>query len=109
MSERVRYMRLFVFFDLPMESSAQRKEYARFRKYLLTNGYLMLQKSVYTKLVIDARLTATFVERLRQNAPAEGIVQALQVTEKQYANMCLIAGHESRGSEIESTDTLVVL
>ena len=29
--ERVRYMRLIVFFDLPVETSAQRKHYRIFR------------------------------------------------------------------------------
>ena len=44
MSERVRYMRLLVFFDLPVGTSLQRKNYARFRKYLEKSGYLMMQE-----------------------------------------------------------------
>lgn len=43
MSEnRVRYMRLVVFFDLPVETAAQRKSYRVFRKYLINEGYLMM-------------------------------------------------------------------
>ena len=37
--ERVRYMRLIVFFDLPVETSVQRKHYRIFRKYLIQEGY----------------------------------------------------------------------
>lgn len=109
MSERVRFMRLVVFFDLPTETAPQRREYARFRKYLLKNGYLMLQKSVYTKLAIDGRMTGSLISRLEENKPPEGLVQVMQVTEKQYADMvCIVGGGEAR-EEIESTDGLVVL
>ena len=41
--ERIRYMRLVVFFDLPVDTPAQRKGYRVFRKFLLKDGYLMLQ------------------------------------------------------------------
>ena len=109
MSERVRFMRLVVFFDLPTETAPQRREYARFRKYLLKNGYLMLQKSVYTKLAIDGRMVDALIARLEENKPAEGLVQALQVTEKQYSDIvCIVGGGDVR-EELESTEGLVVL
>lgn len=109
MKTRVRYMRLIVFFDLPMETLPQRREYSRFRKWLVKNGYLMMQKSVYAKLAIDGRMVATLVQRLEANKPKEGIVQALQVTEKQYASIhCIVGGSVTR-EELSTTDALVVL
>lgn len=45
-----RFMRVIVFFDLPTETNAQRREYTRFRKKLLKSGFLMMQESVYSKL-----------------------------------------------------------
>lgn len=109
MSERVRYMRLIVFFDLPTETAPQRREYARFRKYLVKNGYLMVQESVYAKLAIDGRMVQTLLNRLAENKPKEGLVQALQVTEKQYASMTCIVGNGGIREEIDTTDGLVVL
>ena len=50
--ERIRYMRLVVFFDLPVDTPAQRKDYRVFRKFLLKDGYLMLQESVYASLLL---------------------------------------------------------
>ena len=50
---RSRYMRLICFFDLPVETPKQRKDYRLFRKFLLKDGYLPLQESVYAKLVIN--------------------------------------------------------
>ena len=46
-------MRLVVFFDLPVDTPAQRKDYRVFRKFLLKDGYLMLQESVYATLVVN--------------------------------------------------------
>ena len=109
MGERVRYMRLFVFFDLPIETAPQRREYARFRKYLVKSGYLMIQKSVYAKLAINGRMIGSLLDNLEQNKPAEGLVQALQVTEKQYASIRCILGEAGQREELESTDGLVVL
>lgn len=109
MTGRVRYVRLVVFFDLPMETAYQRREYARFRKFLLKNGFIMLQKSVYVKLAVDGRVVGSYVASLTQNVPADGLVQALQVTEKQYAAMYQIAGERSGYGEVESTDSLVVI
>ena len=51
--ERVRYMRLVLFFDLPVETPKQRKDYRLFRKFLLKDGFLPLQQSVYAKLVVN--------------------------------------------------------
>ncbi|MDD3092982.1 MAG: CRISPR-associated endonuclease Cas2, partial [Clostridia bacterium] len=45
-----RYMRIIVFFDLPTVSYAERREYTRFRKFLIRSGFLMMQESVYCKL-----------------------------------------------------------
>ena len=42
-----RYMRVMVFFDLPVITSANRKDYRDFHKYLIKTGFLMMQESVY--------------------------------------------------------------
>lgn len=102
-------MRLMVFFDLPVATAAQRKRYAKFRKFLIKDGYLMTQKSVYTKLVINEAAVQGAIARLRKNKPSEGLVQALRVTEKQFATMVCIAGEELPHDEVETSDELVVL
>ena len=37
----MRFMRVMVFFDLPVKSKKDRKEYAEFRKQLLKNGFVL--------------------------------------------------------------------
>ena len=66
---RVRYMRLMVFFDLPVETAKQRKEYRLFRKYLIKEGYLMVQESVYSKLVTTEANAGAAISRLRKHRP----------------------------------------
>ena len=70
-------MRLMVFFDLPVETAMQRKEYRLFRKFLIKDGYLMLQESVYAKLVVNDGAAGAAVVRLRKHRPPEGLVQVL--------------------------------
>ena len=40
-------------FDLPTDTSVHRKAYRDFRKFLLVNGFIMLQESVYVKLILN--------------------------------------------------------
>lgn len=40
-------MRVIVMFDLPVLTAQERRDYTRFRKHLLKNGFLMMQESIY--------------------------------------------------------------
>ena len=48
-----RFMRVIVFFDLPTETTEDKKNYRKFRKFLIKGGFLMLQESVYAKLALN--------------------------------------------------------
>lgn len=103
-----RFMRILVMFDLPVVTSAERKEYAKFRKYLIKSGFLMMQESVYCKLSPNSTLADAAIENVRKNKPEKGLVQVLKVTEKQYAKMEFIVG-EGRTEVLSSDDRLVIL
>lgn len=95
-------MRMIVFFDLPVETSAERREYARFRKYLIKSGFMMIQESVYCKLMLNQTAVNAMMENVRKHKPPSGLVQVLTVTEKQYARMEYIVG--SYDGDIISSD-----
>jgi len=97
-----RFMRVIVFFDLPVQTSAERREYSRFRKQLIRNGFIMMQESVYSKLALNMSAAAAVMEAVRREKPPEGLVQMLVITEKQYARMEYVVGE--RNSEIIDTD-----
>ena len=101
-------MRILVMFDLPVVTSADRKEYAKFRKYLIKSGFLMLQESIYCKLSPNSTLADAVIENVRKNKPEKGLVQVLRVTEKQYAKMEFIVG-EGRTEVLSSDERLVIL
>lgn len=107
--ERIRYMRLILFFDLPVETSAQRKQYRIFRKYLISEGYLMLQESVYAKLVTNDGAAGAAIMRLRKHRPPQGLVQVLKVTEKQFATMVYITGNREAYDEVDTMEEFVIL
>lgn len=109
MEARIRYMRLIVFFDLPIDTATQRREYRLFRKYLLHDGYLMLQESVYAKLVTNDGTAGAAVTRLRKNRPSNGLVQVLRVTESQFATMEYITGARSTHDEIDTMEELLII
>ena len=102
-----RFMRVLVLFDLPVLTGDQRREYARFRKFLLKSGFLMLQESVYCKLALNTTAVNGIVDQIHKNKTEEGLVQLLTVTEKQYAKMDLIVGNVK--SEVLNTDERLVI
>lgn len=103
-----KFMRLMLFFDLPMLTDKDRREYNRFHKYLLRNGFIMMQKSVYTKLVINNVTSAAVKQRVRDNVPNEGIVELLEITENQFSKIEYLVGEEQQ-LVIDTVDRLVEL
>lgn len=103
-----RFMRILVFFDLPVATLEDRRNYRLFRKGLIQNGFLMLQESVYCRMVLNRTTEATVVHTIWSIRPPRGLVQVLTVTEKQFAGMRLITGsYES--DVIDSDKNLVIL
>lgn len=103
-----RYMRILVFFDLPTETLEDKREYRRFRKYLIKKGFLMMQESVYCKLALNQTVAAGIVDGVKENKPKEGLVQMLVVTEKQFARMECVVG-DLQTTVIDSEERLVIL
>lgn len=102
-------MRMLVFFDLPMETSLEKREYTRFRKYLIKNGFVMMQKSVYSRLVTNANVSARIIESIKTNKPkSDGFVQVLCVTEAQFVKMVTIEG-ENNSKYIDTTDMVIIV
>ena len=101
-------MRVMVLFDLPVVLAEERREYARFRKYLLKSGFLMMQESVYSKLALNPTVANSIMESVRAKSPPDGLVQMLMVTEKQYSRMELVVG-EYHSSVIDDEERLVII
>ena len=104
----IRFVYLFVFFDLPVKTREERRNATRFRKFLINDGYDMMQLSVYTRVCRGQDAADKHLGRVEKNLPPEGSVRALQVTERQFARMKLLVGTMPR-QERTGTDQLVLL
>lgn len=105
---RDRCMRTIVFFDLPNVYAKDKRNYLKFRKMLINEGFLMMQESVYSKIVLNSEQSKLLIDRIRKKAPKKGIIQVLTITEKQYSKIEFITGEENT-KIINNEDRLIVL
>ena len=103
-----RFMRMLVFFDLPTETLEDRRHYRKFRKALIKSGFIMMQESVYCKLLTTPSVERSVKNMIQKNRPDKGIVQTLSVTEKQFSHMEFVVG-EWENDIVDTTERLVIL
>lgn len=101
-------MRILVMFDLPSVTSLEHREYVKFRKSLIKSGFLMLQESVYCKIVSNSAMGEAVVDNIKKNKPNSGLVQVLKVTEKQFSKMEYIVG-QGKSDVLDTDERLVIL
>jgi CRISPR-associated protein Cas2 len=99
-------MWVMVMFDLPVKTKPQRKQATGFRSMLLTDGFMMLQFSVYARPCPSDENAAVHIARVKENMPPMGHVRILRFTDKQYGRMeCFLSktgfGPESPPGQIE--------
>ena len=92
-------MRIIVMFDLPVETKVDRRNYRLFRRYLLQSGFIMMQESIYCKLVLN---------QTAGNKPPKGLVQMMSITEKQFGDIEYIVG-DAHTEIINSTERYIEL
>jgi CRISPR-associated protein Cas2 len=101
-------MRVVVFFDLPTLTYADKREYLKFRKHLLKNGFLMMQYSVYSKLALNSTAADAITDNIKKSKPPSGTVQILTITEKQFEKIDIIVG-EIKSEVLNSCERLVII
>lgn len=99
-------MRMLLMFDIPTETVDERKAYRKFRKFLINEGFIMHQFSVYSKLLLNNSASNAMLDRLKANNPKKGNITLLTVTEKQFARMIYLNGQ--RDDSIGNTDSRIV-
>ncbi|WP_326717828.1 CRISPR-associated endonuclease Cas2 [Vagococcus jeotgali] len=101
-----RYMRMLVMFDMPVSTAIERKSYRRFRKFLINEGFIMHQYSVYSKILLNNSAEKAMIARLNKNNPDNGLITVLSVTEKQFSKMYYLSGELD--TQVANTDQRVV-
>ncbi len=103
-----RFMRIIVMFDLPVETKVDRQNYRLFRRYLLQSGFIMMQESIYCKLVLNKTVGNTVQNGVRIHKPPKGLVQMMSITEKQFGDIEYIVG-DAHTEIINSTERYIEL
>lgn len=103
------FMRLILFFDLPMINKSDIRIYNKFRKYLIKNGYIMMQFSVYCKLFPNRDAAVKHVAILKKNIPDKGQIRIMVVTEKQYSRIEIVVGGKSNQELIVNANSFIKL
>lgn len=88
-----KFMRLLVFFDLPVKTKSERTVATRFRNFLLKDGYHMIQYSLYARVCNGTDAVDKHKKRLYDNLPKNGSVRLLVITEKQYGSIEILVGN----------------
>ncbi len=90
--ENIKMGWLLVAFDLPVLTKKQRKAATDFRKFLIDDGFLMVQLSVYVRSCVSFARQETHIERLKKKLPEEGAVRAIFITRTQWQNSYVLYG-----------------
>lgn len=91
-----RIMWVMVFFDLPVETKKDRKNYATFRKSMLKDGFTMFQFSAYLRHCASRENADVHMKRVQGNLPPKGHVGILTITDKQFGMMKIYYGHDEK-------------
>jgi len=93
-------------FDIPTLTAADRKAYREFRKFLISEGFVMHQFSVYSKLVLNETSAQLMLTRLKKSAPKKGTITVIKITEKQFSRMVYL--HGVADTSVANSDSRVV-
>lgn len=99
-------MRMLIFFDLPVTNSFEKRAYREFHQFLIKNGFLMLQNSVYTKILLNGSALDLVKDNVYKHTPKSGSVCLLSITEKQFASMEFLVG-KKKTDVVDSDKRLV--
>lgn len=85
-------MWVIAMFDLPVDSQAARRAYARFRKDLLEDGFTRMQFSIYIRHCASIDNAEIHVARMGAKVPAKGEVRFLTITDNQFGRIKVYIG-----------------
>lgn len=100
-------MWLFALFDLPVKTKKDRKRYAQFRQELLSEGFSMLQFSVYVRYCASEDMSQSLRDRVRRVIPQKGQVRLMAITDRQFGKMEVYFG--KTGQPVEEPPSQLVL
>jgi CRISPR-associated protein Cas2 len=94
-----RILWVLVFFDLPTDTKKDIRNYTKFRKGLLKDGFDMFQFSIYTRHCVSYENATVHIKRVKSILPPKGQVGILSITDKQFGMMEIFYGKEKQAPQ----------
>lgn len=104
-----KYMKMLCMFDLPVETSDEQRAYRKFRKDIISEGFIMIQYSVYVRTCPNREFANQLEKRIQKFVPKEGNVRLLTVTEKQYEDMKLMVGSKKLSETALGIERMIII
>lgn len=104
-----KYMKMLCMFDLPVETPEDQRAYRRFRKDIMSEGFTMIQYSVYVRTCPNRQFANQLEKRLKKIMPKEGNVRLLTVTEKQYEDMKILVGSKKLTESVVGIERMIII
>lgn len=92
-------MWVIVLFDLPTDTKQTRKQYTRFRKQLISDGFGMMQYSVYYRHCASDENARVHSKRVKSVLPLEGEIRIIKITDKQFGKIEVYFGKKRKPIE----------
>jgi len=104
-----RIMRLLVLFDMPVSTDDEKREYRHFHDFIMDDGFMMIQYSVYARFCNNDSDAAKHVGRILGFKPKYGNIRILKITENQFISMILVSGEKTEQEEKETSEQLLFI
>jgi len=85
-------MWILVLFDLPTDTKNDRRNYTKFRKGIMKDGFDMFQFSIYVRHCMSKENSDVHVKRVKTILPPKGHVGILRITDKQFGEIEIFYG-----------------
>ena len=87
-----RILWVMVFFDLPTDTEKDRKNYTKFRKGIMQDGFDMFQFSIYVRHCSSFENAKVHIKRVKSILPPRGDIGIMTITDKQFGMMEIFHG-----------------
>lgn len=88
-------MWVFVHFDLPTETKKDKKAYTTFRKFLLQDGFNMIQFSMYARHCSSRENAEVHKKRVKAAMPEHGKIIVFEITDAQFGRLEFFYGKKA--------------
>ena len=86
-------MRILVLLN-PTNKKGTKAAYTELRKFLIKDGYVLLQSEVFMRITNNRKGAEKHLNRIKPYIPNTGTVRIMRLTEKQFCNMGLYQAEE---------------